>query len=112
MLGARIIGNHLRLTSGLTVALTHHEKWDGSGYPAGLKGEKIPLVGRIISIADQYDALRAKRVYKNAFDHYTSYRILCGGDGRTEPSHFDPAVLRAFTDIGGQFEEIYAKLAE
>lgn len=111
-LGAHIIGGHARLAPGASLALTHHEKWDGSGYPGGLKGPEIPVTGRILSIADQYDALRAKRVYKPAFDHETAVRIIIDGDGRTVPSHFDPDVLNAFKTSIGLFEEIYGRLVD
>jgi HD-GYP domain-containing protein (c-di-GMP phosphodiesterase class II) len=105
--GAKILGDHPRLRMAKNVALTHHEKWDGSGYPFGLKGEAIPLEGRIIGVADQYDALRSKRLYKPAFDHETTCKILLEGWERTSPSHFDPAVLRAFKAIAERFAEIY-----
>jgi putative two-component system response regulator len=74
--------------------MTHHEKWDGSGYPRGLKGKKIPLVGRIVAIADVFDALTSKRPYKEAFSLEKSYSIIRQGRG----SHFDPAVVDAFFD--------------
>lgn len=93
-IGGRILegskAGYIRL--GEIVALTHHEKWDGSGYPLGLKGTKIPLVGRIVAIADVFDALMSKRPYKEAFSLEKSYEILRAGRG----SHFDPDVVDAF----------------
>lgn len=108
--GAKIVGNHPRLIMSATIALSHHERWDGSGYPYGLKGDQIPIEGKIIAIADQYDALRNDRSYKPAFDHNTSCSIITEGDGRTMPHHFDPDVLRVFRTVVSQFEEVYEKL--
>ncbi len=108
--GSKIIGGHQRMSMANRIALSHHERYDGSGYPYGLAGEKIPLEGRIMSLADQYDALRNARCYKPALDHATSCRIILEGDGRTLPQHFDPAILQAFRGCTAQFAAVYDTL--
>ena len=105
--GTKIIGSHQRMSTAAKIALTHHERYDGSGYPHGLSGDQIPIEGRIMNLADQYDALRNARCYKPAFDHETSYRIILEGDGRTIPQHFDPQVLAAFKAIHEDFAEVF-----
>ncbi len=105
--GAKIIGDHPRFKMGKAMAMFHHERWDGSGYPNSVSGENIPIEGRIMSIADQYDALRNARIYKPAFSHQETIRIILEGDGRTLPQHFDPRVLKAFAEISAKFDEVY-----
>lgn len=99
-IGADIIGKHDSelLSAARTVALTHHERWDGTGYPQGLKGEQIPVFGRIVAIADVFDALMNKRPYKPAFTAAQSLAIMAEERGR----HFDPELLDCF--FQAQFE--------
>jgi hypothetical protein len=80
-------------------AETHHEKWDGTGYPHGLRGDEIPLPGRIMAIADVYDALTSERSYKKAFTHEEAVRIILGGKG----THFDPVLVGVFFETQNQF---------
>lgn len=74
------------------IALTHHERWDGAGYPNRLAGNAIPISGRIVALADVYDALTSKRIYKDAFSHKEARNVIVTDRG----SHFDPAVVDAF----------------
>lgn len=108
--GAKILGDSDKMKMAREIALYHHEKYDGSGYPTGLSGEEIPLAARIVGLVDVYDALRQKRVYKPAFDHETAYRILTEGDGRTRVEEFDPEILSAFKEIHTQFDDIFTRM--
>lgn len=98
---------NLFVRMGVKIARSHHERWDGTGYPDGLHGESIPLCARILAIADQYDALRNARPYKPPFDHITACDIILEGDGRTMPRHFDPRVLLAFKNSREQFDRVF-----
>jgi putative two-component system response regulator len=94
---------------GAEIALMHHEAWDGSGYPLGLKGEQIPMSCRIMAICDQYDALRSPRPYKPAFSHQKSVDVLTRGDSRSSPEQFAPDVLAAFVECADKLAQIYDK---
>lgn len=94
------------------VARSHHERYDGTGYPHGLRGEEIPMEARIVAVADVYDALRSPRPYKPSWPHYRACSTIQDGDGRTKPEHFDPAVLAVFTRIAPSFDEIYSQNAD
>jgi putative two-component system response regulator len=106
-IGGKILGGSSSelLQAGEIIALSHHEKWDGSGYPNGLSGEDIPLHGRIVAIADVFDALTSKRPYKDAFSNEKSIEIMREGKGK----HFDPAILDVFLDNFSEIEKIQSK---
>jgi putative two-component system response regulator len=90
------------IQTGIEIAASHHEKWDGSGYPYGLSGEDIPLSARILALGDVYDALTSKRCYKEAMAHNTAVDIIREGEGK----HFDPDVISAFLGINEEFVRI------
>ena len=94
IIGARILeGSEAEFIKlGEVIAMCHHEKWDGSGYPYNLKGEEIPLAARIVALADVFDALTSKRAYKEPFTLEKSLEIITEGKG----THFDPDVVNAF----------------
>ena len=95
--------NNALVKMGMEIALNHHERWDGSGYPKGKAGESIPLAARIMSLADVYDALRSKRVYKEAYTHEKSMEIILAG----KASHFDPLLVEVFSENQEQFSLMY-----
>ncbi len=103
-IGARILHGSdseiLRIAE--EIALTHHERWDGKGYPAGLRGEEIPISGRIVHISDIYDAIRSRRPYKDAIDHATACDII----NNMEES-FDPLILKGFNECACEFKRLF-----
>ncbi len=109
-MGALILGKSKSpyLQMGSEIALNHHERWDGTGYPNGMQGDNIPLSARIMNICDIYDALRSKRPYKPAFEHEKTVDIITKGDGRTLPAHFDPLILQMFEQHHTSFRDIFA----
>jgi len=97
-------GENTFLRNSKIFAISHHERWDGSGYPYGLSGEAIPLQGRLMAIADVYDALMSKRVYKDAFSADEALKIILNEQGK----HFDPLIVDTFYGIRSQVnEQIY-----
>lgn len=97
----RRTGDDPLLSMSIDIAMRHHERWDGSGYPDGLAGESIPLSARLVAVADVYDALTSERVYKDAIPHDRACEIIREGRG----SHFDPQMIDAFDAVATEFEE-------
>ncbi len=100
--------SHPVLSMAALIALNHHERWDGTGYPNGLRGDNLPVEGMIVMIVDQYDALRSIRPYKQSLSHDEVLRIITEGDGRTNPEHFSPDILNAFIEIAPVLDEIFS----
>jgi HD-GYP domain-containing protein (c-di-GMP phosphodiesterase class II) len=100
--GEQLVQNIGWLNIAYDVVAGHHEKWDGSGYPDGLKGEAIPLSARLMALADVFDALTTRRVYKPAFAHEEARRIILEDRGR----HFDPVLVDIFEERFDEFREI------
>jgi putative two-component system response regulator len=94
------------INMGIQIARSHHERWDGKGYPDGLSGEKIPLSARIMAVADVYDALRSRRPYKQPFSHEKACDIIQQDAG----THFDPAVVAAFVSLESEFADLWERL--
>jgi putative two-component system response regulator len=96
------------LTMALEIARHHHERFDGSGYPDGLRGLEIPLSARIVAVADVFDALTSVRCYKEAVNAEEARAMVLERSGK----HFDPVVVRAFEESFGEFQRILARLGE
>jgi HD-GYP domain-containing protein (c-di-GMP phosphodiesterase class II) len=90
------------------IALRHHEKWNGTGYPHGLSGDLTPLSARIVAFADVYDALRMRRTYKEPYPHDKAVQII----SRESGTHFDPAIMDRFLGVADRFDEIFNELAD
>jgi putative two-component system response regulator len=105
-MSAQFAGSFLRIAS--EIACSHHEHWDGSGYPEGLSGQAIPLSARLMAVADVYDALISKRVYKAPMTHAAAVAIIIDGRGR----HFDPDIVGCFTDCVHDFDVIAKGFAD
>jgi putative two-component system response regulator len=103
-IGAQIIGDHADpvLATAKTVALTHHERWDGGGYPAGLSGTAIPLPGRIVALADVYEAMTTTQRHRAALPHAEVAAVIKAG-ARTQ---FDPAIVEAFCKVEGRLADV------
>lgn len=111
--GHDILSQSPRLQMAAEIALNHHEKWDGSGYPNGLAGEAIPLSARIVTLADVYDALRSSRPYKTALNHDAAIRIMLHGDSRIHAhGHFDPTLLQIVAARHLELKAIYDRLRD
>jgi putative two-component system response regulator len=106
MAEATLEGASTFLSRAREIAYGHHERWDGSGYPQGLRGEAIPLSARLMAVADVYDALISKRVYKPGYTHAKAVEMICAERGR----HFDPVVVDAFVAIQDRFAEISSQI--
>jgi len=104
----RKLGNTSFLRIAREIVYTHHERWDGSGYPEGLKGEEIPVPGRLMALADSYDALTSERVYKSRIPHEKAVEIIIEEKG----SHFDPGVVDAFLEVKENFRQIALRYAD
>jgi hypothetical protein len=105
LIGTEILGDPLNdvMDAARAAALTHHERWDGTGYPNGLAGEDIPIIGRIVGLADVFDALVSKRCYRDALPLEKALEIIREEDGK----QFDPAVVKAFFKVLGEILEFY-----
>lgn len=105
--GAELMGQSEWLATARNICLSHHEKWDGSGYPYGLAGEVIPWEAQIVALADVYDALRSNKAYRGSFSHQETVSVILNGDDKGKPEHFSPELLAIFRTHEKEFEKIY-----
>ncbi|NUU99045.1 phosphohydrolase [Marinitoga sp. 1154] len=105
----KIFGKDERFKMAKNIAMYHHENYNGTGYPFGLKGEEIPIEARIVALADVYDALRSERPYKDEYTHKETYNIITNGDFKTKPDIFDPKILNIFKKYHKEFDKIYTE---
>ncbi len=105
--GEVLLGDLKRFEMAKNIALYHHEKYSGKGYPFGLKGEEIPIEARTVAVVDVYDVLRSKRPYKEGMEHERAMKIILEGDGRTSPEDFDPDILEILRKYCSQIEELW-----
>ncbi len=102
------VENRSFLAVGMQIAYYHHERWDGRGYPKGLQGDRIPLSARIVALADVYDALTSKGIYKEAYTHGKALHIITSESGR----HFDPEITEAFLAHEKDFDAVRKEMQE
>jgi len=108
LVAERKLGNTSFLRVAREITYTHHERWDGAGYPEGLRGEQIPVPGRLMALVDTYDALTSKRVYKSQIPHEKAVQIITEAKG----TQFDPAVVEAFLEVKEDFRQIALRYAD
>lgn len=106
-LAEKLLGGDEKFKIALNIALYHHEKYNGSGYPKGLKGEEIPIEAQIIAIVDVYDALRSKRPYKEAYTHEKSLEIIFDDGERTNKKHFNPKILDIVRKYNKEIDDLW-----
>lgn len=102
-----LLGDDERFSTALNIALYHHEKYDGSGYPEGLKGDEIPVEAQIVALIDVYDALRSKRSYKLPFSHEKTLDIILGKGTRTNINHFNPKLIKILKDYSSDIDKLW-----
>lgn len=108
LLGFNIVRDKEELKTAAEIILHHHERFDGKGYPHGLKGEQIPLSARIATTADVYDALRSQRPYKPEWSHEEALKEITKNSGTI----FDPRLVQVFLQLNQQFDEVYRNLKD